>query len=182
MSTSGAPDRAVSTATASMDRLLETISRLRSDGELSAEEAERLSRQVSHAAEESRYILRHLAAHLSVGVVFSFDLLPLPMGTLSRGTWVIANRIYECWCGRWDRAGVHSLAVLGVALIPFVGYFAYLLPLRSRSAETAFVYANQISYARHGRSLETYLQTKPKWFARLVRWIAPPVRQPIKSA
>jgi hypothetical protein len=150
--------------------LAATIDRLVADGELTAEDAERLRLGLPDMVRQSGYILRHLGAHLAIGAIFAFDVIPLPLGSLSRGGWVIANRVYEEIRRNPDRARIHSLVVLGAALVPFVGYFAYLIPLRSRNAEAARLYANHISYRRWGKSLHAALAGKPRWMQRLVRW------------
>jgi hypothetical protein len=150
--------------------LRETIDRLEADGELSTDDAERLRAALPELVAQSAYILRHLGAHLTIGVIFAFDVVPLPLGSLSRGMWVLSSRLYEQVRGTRERAQVHSLTVLGVSLIPFAGYFAYLIPLRSANADAAFLYANHVSYRRSGQSLSVYLSRKPRWMQRLVRW------------
>ncbi|MDZ4686491.1 MAG: hypothetical protein SH850_15590 [Planctomycetaceae bacterium] len=150
--------------------LAATIDRLVADGELTAEDADPLRLALPEMVRQSAYILRHLGAHLTIGVIFAFDVIPLPLGSLSRGGWVVINRIYEEARRDRDRARVHSLIVLGVALVPFVGYFAYLIPLRASNADAAFLYANHVSYRRSGQSLKTSLSRKPRWMQRLVRW------------
>jgi hypothetical protein len=150
--------------------LAATIDRLVADGELAPAEAERLRLALPDMVRQSAYVLRHLGAHLTIGVVFAFDVIPLPLGSLSRAGWVILNRIYEEIRRDRHRAGVHSVVVLGVAAVPFVGYFAYLIPLRSQHAEAARLYANHVSYRRSGKSLQAMLAGKPRWMQRLVRW------------
>jgi hypothetical protein len=151
-------------------QLLVTINRLETDGALTAADAERLRTGLPELTRQSAYVLRHLAAHLTIGVIFAFDVIPLPLGSVSRGVWVIINRVYEEVRRDRDRARVHSLAVLGISVVPFVGYFAYVLPLRSTNADAAFLYANHVSYRRWNKPLETALETKPRWLRRLVRW------------
>lgn len=150
-------------------RLRETIERLRESGELTADEAERLAACLAQTLQDSQYILRHFGAHLAIGAIFSYDIVPLPLGSMSRAAWVAAHRIYESIRRRPERASVHSLVVLGVSAIPFAGYLAYLIPLRARSAEAAYVYANHVTYFRSGCSFRAYLDRKPAWFARFVR-------------
>ncbi len=152
-------------------RLSETIARLVRDGELGAEEAERLVQGLPDVIRDSRYVLSHLGSHMAVGVLFGFDIIPLPLGTIARVVWVVSSRVYETCRGSSERAAVHSLAVLGVAAIPFAGYFAYLIPLRAKNADAAALYANHIAYRWYNRSLEQCLHPKPKWIQRLVRGI-----------
>ncbi len=157
------------------ERLAETVRRLVDDGELSTATAERLNRTLSDSRDELQYVFGHLCAHLAIGVVFSFDLVPLPLGTMARGAWVAGSRLVETAQRRPTRAAVHSLPVFGVALIPFAGYFAYLIPLRSANADAAYVYANHIAYLRSGCSLERSLQQKPRWLERMLRRVLGPV-------
>jgi len=163
-------DRPPSRAAIDEPQLRATIDRLQSEGELSPADAERLRAALPEVVAQSGYILRHLGAHLTIGVIFAFDVVPLPLGSLARGVWVLSSRLYEQVRGTRDRARVHSLTVLGVSLVPFVGYFAYLIPLRTANAEAAFLYANHVSYRRSGQSLSVYLSRKPRWMQRLVRW------------
>jgi hypothetical protein len=163
-------------------RLRESIERLRQDGCLSVSEAERLQLSLPELLRNSHYVLRHLGAHFAVGVIFAFDFLPLPMGMISRGLWVIGNRIYETVRGHREEAAVHSLPVFGVALVPFVGYFAYLIPLRARNADAAYLFANHLTYLRSGCSLEAYLAKKPAWLGRLVRSIVSTAPKPVAES
>jgi hypothetical protein len=149
--------------------LHETINRLVDNGKLSVDDAASLRASLPVEIQESQYILRHLSAHFAIGLIFAFDLVPLPLGTIVRALWVVGNRVYEMLRGRRDLAAVHSTAVLGVSLIPFAGYFAYLIPLRARSARWAYVFANHITILRKGCTLDDYLSHRPAWFARLVR-------------
>jgi len=150
-------------------RLRETIERLRQDGLLSGLEADRLLESLPTTMQESQYVLRHLGAHLAIGVVFAFDLVPLPLGTVSRALWVIGSRATEALRGKRELAAVHSVSVLAVSIVPFAGYFAYLIPLRSRSADAAFLLANHITYLRSDCSLHAWLEKKPHWMGRLIR-------------
>lgn len=157
-----------------------TISRLRAEGHLSDEDAARLERDLPETMRQSAYVLRHLTAHWTIGAVFAFDLVPLPLGTMARVCWVLGSRVVETLCGRWDHGRVHSLTVLGLSAIPVAGYFAYLVPLRSRSADAVFLYANHFTYSRSNCSLPAYLERRPKWIARIVRGVVrPPVGQAV---
>ncbi len=154
---------------ATEEKLRATIVRLQADGHLSETDAERMQAALPETLKESTYIIRHLTAHWAIGAVFAFDLVPLPLGTIGRVGWVLGNRVVETCLGRWERASVHSLAVLGISAIPVAGYFAYLIPLRSRSADAAFLYANHFTYSRSNCALPTYLDRRPKWIAWIVR-------------
>lgn len=157
--------------------LHETIARLESDGLLSAAAAAELRRRLPETLEQSAYVLRHLAAHLAIGAIFAFDLIPLPLGTIGRVLWVIGNRVYESLRGDRERARVHSLGVLFIAAIPWLGYAAYLLPLRRASDEAAYLHANHLSYTRSGCAVETLLATKPRVVRRMAAWLVPSLAQ-----
>ena len=153
----------------SESRLQETIQRLVVDEELTSATAERMRWTLDETKHESQYIVGQLCAHLAIGLVFSFDLVPLPLGTLGRAAWVAGNRVYETVRRQPARARVHSFWVFLVTLIPFVGYFAYLIPLRAINADATFLYANHIAYLRNDCSLKHYLARKPPWQQRLIR-------------
>ncbi|MDJ0669099.1 MAG: hypothetical protein QNJ61_17590 [Desulfobacterales bacterium] len=103
---------------------------------------------------------------MSIGAVFAFDIIPLPLGTISRVLWVVGNRIYFEFKRDKEKRKIHSLPVLLVSLIPMIGYFAYLLPLKKYNEDLAYVYANQVAYMRKEVFLVEYLEDKP----RIVRW------------
>ncbi len=103
---------------------------------------------------------------MSIGAVFAFDIIPLPMGTISRFLWVMGNRIYIEFKRDKEKRKIHSLPVLLVSLIPGIGYFAYTLPLKKYNEDVAYVYANQIVYMRNKVFLVKYLEGKP----RIVKW------------
>ena len=164
-------------AEATEEKLRATIARLRTEGHLTDAEAERMQLALPETLKSSTYILRHLTAHWAIGAVFAFDIVPLPLGTIARVCWVLGNRVVETCRGRWERGSVHSLAVLGISAIPVAGYFAYLIPLRSRSADAAFLYANHFTYTRSNCALPTYLERKPKWIRSIVlKVVASPTR------
>lgn len=124
---------------------------------------------------ESQYIIGHLCAHLAIGLIFSFDLVPLPLGTISRGAWVAGNRIIATVRGRPDQAKIHSWTVLFVSLIPFAGYFAYLIPLRATNADAAYLYANHVSYLRSDCALRQFVLQRPVWQRRLMQRLLSPI-------
>ncbi len=155
------------------DELCRTIDRLAADGELSGARARDLHRNVTDTLERSQYVLKHLGAHLGIAVVFAFDAIPLPLGTISRVLWVAGSRVYESVKGSPERAHVHSLAVLLIAAIPLFGYGAYVFKLRQVSEEAAYLYANHLAYARWGASLAKVLESKPRILTKLVGWLVP---------
>lgn len=153
--------------------LRDTIQRLRADGHLTEAEAAQYEAALPETMRESGYVLRHLTAHWTIGAVFAFDLVPLPLGTISRVCWTVGFRIIEMLRGRWHHAAVHSIVVMLVSAIPVAGYLAYLIPLRSRSAEAVFLYANHFTYTRKQCAWPEYLARRPKWIARMLRAIVP---------
>lgn len=155
------------------DELERTLARLVADGSLDAAAADALRAALPDQIDGSRYVLRHLGAHLAIGVVFAFDLVPLPLGTIARVAWVAGSRVTETIRGRRDRTRVHSAGVMLLAAVPWLGYAAYLLPLRRESAELAFVLANQTWLARTGRSYEQFLVQARRPLARFGRWLVP---------
>jgi hypothetical protein len=79
---------------------------------------------------------------------------------------VVANRAYEAARGLQERAAIHSFKVVLIAAIPWLGYGAYLLPLRRESAELTWLLAHHLSYRLHGTSFEEFLSTKPRIIGR----------------
>jgi len=159
-------------------RLERTIDRLHADGIVSDEEASTLREELPATLARSSYVMRHLTAHGAIGVVFAFDWIPLPLGTVSRVLWVLGSRAYESLFGTRERARVHSLAVLLIAAVPLAGYGAYLLPLRRESEAAAFLLANHSCYALFGADAEASIARCPRWLQRFPRWLVPPPRTP----
>ena len=158
---------------ADVDALERTLRQLVAEGEISEQHAETLRVAVRSQLESSRYVLRHLGGHLTIGVVFAFDLVPLPLGTIARVSWVAGSRLVETARRNRERARVHSAGVLLVAAIPWLGYSAYLLPLRRRHRELAFVLANHTWLARTGRTYERSLAEARRPVRRFGRWLVP---------
>ena len=150
-----------------------TLDRLVADGEISAESAEALREALPDQLRTARYVLRHLGAHVGIGVVFAFDLVPLPLGTIARMSWVAGNRLVESIRGNRAHARIHSLAVFLIAAVPWFGYAAYLLPLRRQSPELAFVLANHTWLGRTGRTYERFLAESRRPVRRVGRWLVP---------
>ncbi len=142
------------------------IDRLIMDGGLSIEKGALIKAQLPTTISQSKYILFNLGVHLSLGAVFAYDIIPLPVGSISRFLWVLGNRILFEFKRDREKKRIHSFNVLLVSLIPYVGYFAYTLPLKKYSEDLAYVYANQITYLRKEVSLVKYLEGKP----RIIIW------------
>jgi hypothetical protein len=153
--------------------LQSTLDRLVEDGDISSQHAVALSDAVPGQLRTTRYVLGHLGAHIGIGVVFAFDLVPLPLGTIARVSWVAGNRVIETLRGNRKHARVHSLGVFLVAAIPWFGYAAYLLPLRRHSPELAFVLANHTWVGRTGRTYEQFLAEAKFPVNRIGRWLVP---------
>lgn len=156
-----------------LDALESTLRRLVADGALCDRRAAVLRAALPGQIARSRYILTHLGAHLAIGAVFAFDVIPIPLGTVARVSWVAASRLVESGRRHRDRARIHSVGVLLIAAIPWFGYSAYLFPLRHRSAELTFVLANHTWLVRRGRTYERFLADTPAPIRRLGRWLVP---------
>ncbi len=143
------------------------------EGAISKELAGALQASLSQQIERSRYVLAHLGAHLAISAVFAFDVLPIPLGTISRVSWVVVNRVVESVRGNRDRARVHSLGVALLAAIPWLGYAAYLLPLRRQNAELTFVLANRVWLSRRGGTYEEFVRRGRFPGRRIARWLVP---------
>lgn len=134
----------------------------------SAERGEELRETLPQLVRNSKYALSQLGIHMVIGATFAYDLIPLPLGTISRVAWVAGNRIY--WSIRRDRKRkeVHSWAVLGISAIPWVGYLAYTIPLRKTSEDLCFISAYHLITRRHNQSLKEYLEGKPRLIRGLI--------------
>ncbi len=144
-----------------------TIDRLVAEGRVSSDRGAALHRDLPRTIKASSYVLKHLGAHLAIGAIRVG--VPLPIGSIGRVLWVSGSRAYETLYGTRERARVHSLPVLGIAAIPFLGYGAYLLPLRRQSEDAAYLYANHLSYARYDCCMEKVLESKPRLVRKLGR-------------
>jgi hypothetical protein len=156
-----------------LEALRATLDRLVADGAIPQDEAEILYVRLPRQIVASRYALGHLGAHFAISAIFAFDVLPIPLATIGRVSWVAGNRLVESIRGNRDRARVHSLSVLAVAAIPWLGIGAYLLPLRRHNAELTFVLANRVWLSRKGRTYEEFAASAPLPIRRLARWLVP---------
>jgi hypothetical protein len=161
-----------------------TLTRLDADGVLTREEAASLHAALPELLAESGYVLRHLGAHAAIASVFLLDVIPLPLGTLSRVLWVAGSRAYETLFGTPERARIHSLLVLGIAAIPGLGYAAYLLPLRRQNERAAFLFASHMSYALFDAPSEALVARSPRALRGFARRLlpGPPGARPILAA
>lgn len=155
------------------EELQQTIDLLLEKGDVTAFQADALRLNFPGQMEGSQYVLKNLGAHISIGVVFAFDVVPLPLGTIARVAWVAGAKVTELLRGNFERARVHSLGVFLIAAVPWFGYAAYLLPLRRDSRELAFLLANHTWLGRTGDTYEAFIRAKPKLIGRFARRVVP---------
>ena len=148
--------------------LQETIGRLALEGKISKEREAYINSHIEEWVSDSRYILINLGVHIGMAFVrFTAIPLPLPIGSTLRVLWVMGNRMY---CNiRWDmhRKRIHSLTILFFAAIPFLGYFAYTIPLRRKSEYLTYLYAQHISYKLYDKTVEDKLKKAPRFIRRI---------------
>lgn len=139
-----------------------------SDGKITKEHEQYIRTHLEEWVADSKYILFNLGVHIGIGLVrFTALPVPLPIGSILRPIWVIANRIH---CDvRWDmhRKKIHSIHVLLFSAIPFLGYFAYTIPLRKKSEYLTYLYAQHISYGIYDTTLEEKLSGAPRFVRRI---------------
>ncbi|MBL7071810.1 MAG: hypothetical protein ISS26_06550 [Candidatus Omnitrophica bacterium] len=163
--------------------LHETIVRMALEGRLSKEREEHVRIHLEEWVTDSKYILLNLGIHMTMGLVrFTAFPFPLPIGSTLRPIWVMANRMY---CNIiWDmrRKSVHSMTVLLFSIIPFLGYFAYTIPLRKKSEYLAYLYAQHISYMFYDKNLEEKLKKVPRFIKKIANALLVPaeIRPTIK--
>lgn len=149
--------------------LQETIARMSAEKKIPQDKAAYINSNLKEWVSDSKYILLNLSVHIGMGFIrFSAIPLPLPIGSTLRVLWVMANRMY---CNlRWDmrRKRIHSLSVLFFAAIPFLGYFAYTIPLKRKSEYLTYLYAQHISYMLYDKTLEEKLKKAPRFIKRPV--------------
>ena len=153
------------------EALLATLRRLEAEQRIESAAAECLVAELPEIRERSAYTLRHLGGLLGIGALRYSLVAFLPVGSMLRFLWVATWRIIETVRGRRERARVHSFAVMGVALIPFLGYAAYVLPLRASHPRAPWLYANHVFLLRRGTTLDAWLEGKPRLVRRLVGWM-----------
>ncbi|MDY6965181.1 MAG: hypothetical protein SVM80_04320 [Halobacteriota archaeon] len=151
-----------------------TIEKLVQEGYLPPERGMALKESLPDIIERSEYVLFNLGAHISIGLIFAFDLIPLPLGTISRDIWVIGNRLYYEVRMNNEKKKFHSFKVLVVSTIPFVGYFSYTLALKEVNEDATYLYANHVSYLLRGTSLEEFLEKMPRTIQKVGRRILVP--------
>ena len=158
----------------SLEALSRSVERMRADALISHDEQQSITGQLITDLEDARYILKHLGAHLAIGGFRYATMIPLPVGTLGRPSWVLAWRVIESIRGNRARASVHSLPVFLFALLPFLGYSAYLIALRRSNERFAFVMANHLCYARRNMNAVEFYAERSALGRRLMRVVVPP--------
>jgi len=140
-----------------------TIARMLKEGKISKEREAYISSHLEEWVADSKYVLLNLGVHIGMGFVrFTSIPLPLPIGSMMRVIWVIGNRIY---CGlKRDihKKRIHSLPVLFFAAIPFLGYFAYTIPLKRKSEYLTYLYTQHVSYMLYNKTFENKLKKAPR--------------------
>ena len=147
-----------------MPSLKRTIERISAEERIDKEGIDHINCYIGEWVHGSKYILMNLGVHISMGLVrFSTIPIPLPVCTILRVFWVAANRLYYTLKLDTHKCKVHSLTVLAFSAIPFLGYFAYTIPLKKKSEYLAYLYAQHISYALYDKSLEDKLENAPRF-------------------
>ncbi len=141
-------DKKTSAGLTDVDALRATLCRLSDDGVLEQKQRDEIAVALPAALDSGAYVLRHLAVHLGIGGVRTVLMIPFPVGSILRPLWVAAWRVYETVRRRPERAAVHSVIVFLFAILPVIGYLAYLISLRRVDESLAFVMVNHLCYKR----------------------------------
>ena len=148
--------------------LRETLARMTAEGKIRKEKEEYIDSNLEEWVADSKYILLNLGIHIGIGFVrFTAMPFPLPIGSTLRALWVMANRMYCNLRLDWHRKKIHSLPVLFFALIPFLGYFAYTIPLKKKSEYLTYLYAQHISYMLYDVTMEQKLEKTPAFIRKI---------------
>ena len=153
----------------SQSALLQTVDTLVAEHQLTDQQAARARAVIQVEMEKADYVLHHLAAHIAIGVVFAFDVVPLPLGTISRVGWVLGARTTEALRGREAHAQVHSFKVLGISAIPLLGYAAYFYALKRQSPMVAALAASSFSIWKTGEIAEIASKQFPSPVKRVLK-------------
>lgn len=146
-----------------MPSLRKTLARMFVDGKISAKKRDHIEKYLEEWVADSKYILFNLGVHIGIGFV-RFTALPVPLlGSISRFLWVLGNRVWFFLKGETRHKEIHTLLVLFFSFIPFLGYFAYTIPLKKKSEYLAYLYAEHISYMLYNKTFESKLAGFPKF-------------------
>lgn len=156
----------------SIDSLNRTVDRMIHEKQMTLKQNESIRKKINSGGKDVKYILKNLSAHVFIGVIFAFDVIPLPLGTISRVCWVAGNRFFTTFMKiDKDKQQVHNFKVLFFSAIPWVGYFAYLIPLMKIDTSLTNLYANHISYHIKDKSFNSYLLESPKLTQKLFEFV-----------
>ncbi len=148
--------------------LRETLARMVAEGRIDKAKEEYINSCLEEWVEDSKYVLLNLGIHISIGLVrFTVIPIPLPIGSIFRALWVAVNRIYYIIKRDAHKRRIHSTIVFFFAAIPFLGYFAYTIPLKERSEYLTYLYAEHISYSLYNKTLEEKLEKTPGFIKRI---------------
>ena len=148
--------------------LKETITRLLAEGKINKEREDYINSHLEEWVSDSKYILLNLGVHLGMGFVrFTATPFPLPIGSTIRPLWVMGCRMYCNLRLDWHHKKVHSLSVLLFSIIPFLGYFAYTIPLKKKSEYLSYLYAEHISYMFYDKTFEEKMEKMPKFIRKI---------------
>jgi len=148
--------------------LRETLGRLYKEGRIDKEKKDYIETHIEKWVKDSKYILFNLGVHMAMGFVrFTVIPIPLPIGSTLRALWVMGNRMHCNLIWNMERKRIHSLVVLGIAIIPFLGYFAYTIPLKKKSEYLSYLYAEHISFMLYDKALEEKLKKVPAFIKKL---------------
>lgn len=153
------------------ESLCASVERLHAENIISTNEKLEAIDHLKADTQDSKYILKHLGSHLAIAGVRYITMIPLPIGSTVRPLWVLTWRIIETVRGNMARARTHSLAVFLFAILPVLGYCAYLIALRKNNERFAFIIANHICYTRWGVNVSHYYEGRSslgRWFIRKV--------------
>lgn len=147
--------------------LRETIARMSQEGILTKDREAYVNSHLEEWVLDSKYILLNLGIHISIGLIrFTAIPLPLPIGSTLRALWVMVNRLYYGLKRDMHRKRIHSFPVFFFAAIPFLGYFAYTIPLKAKSEYLTYLYAQHISYKLYNKTLEEKLKKTPTFIKK----------------
>ena len=134
--------------------LRKTAIRMFEEGKITGERKQYIDSHIEEWVTDSKHTLFSLGVHISIAFV-RFTILPFPlMGSTLRGLWTTGCRIYYTLKRDLHKKHIHSFTVLFVSLIPFLGYFAYTIPLKKECEYLAYLYAEHISYHLYDKPLE----------------------------
>jgi hypothetical protein len=140
-------------------------------GRLEPEEMALIESHLDEWLKESQHILRHFRGLLAIWAVQVS--LFLPLGMISRVSYVLVNRAIS----RLNHSGpahIHNNRVLVFCLLPSVGYFAYLIPLREKHPLLVLILAEAFSKKIHGKSYSQTINALPKSLQKALGHLIPP--------